>query len=518
MRHRVTGPALALVLLVAAWACRTTGEQAEPDAAALRATDLYRTHCAVCHGERGAGDGPAYPWLAPPPRDFTSTRFRLVSTANGAPTRDDLVRTLRRGMPGSAMPSFAWMPGRDLELLADHVRELAVVGAAERLRQVARAEGSSVRMRSARLDAEELMRPGPVLAPARELAASDAALARGRELYVEHCAGCHASDGSGDPAPRLDEDGRLNWARDFTAGFLKGGARAEDLSWRIQAGIPGTAMPPFQLESQADLQALVACVQELIPPGSDMRMVHDRRRVRVARVDVLPTEPDDPAWAGAGEVDIVLSPLRWSDRAILGAELAAFHDGRRIAVRLRWNDPSVEQDLFTDLTHPDACALQLSVAESPPLFGMGTRAHPTNLWHWKALQISQVAGLLDSTTRPPHAVGEPFRGSSLPDAPVYHREVSLPPAASGAVSLRAEGVDAPALPTTSRPVVGAVPRWFDGTWEVVFTRDLASARVGEVQLAPGRTAQVAVAVWNGAAGDARGQKSISIWHALELEP
>jgi DMSO reductase family type II enzyme heme b subunit len=126
--------------------------------------------------------------------------------------------------------------------------------------------------------------------------------------------------------------------------------------------------------------------------------------------------------------------------------------------------------------------------------------------------------MLDALLRAPHAMGEPFRDSAQPDAPVYHRELSLPPAATGADSLRIEGVDAPALHTASKPVVGATPRWFDGAWEVVFTRDLRPDLVGEVQLAPGRGVQIAVAVWNGAAGDARGQKSVSIWHALELAP
>ena len=33
-------------------------------------SELYRTHCAMCHGERGRGDGPAGRGLAPPPADL----------------------------------------------------------------------------------------------------------------------------------------------------------------------------------------------------------------------------------------------------------------------------------------------------------------------------------------------------------------------------------------------------------------------------------------------------------------
>jgi DMSO reductase family type II enzyme heme b subunit len=53
---------------------------------------------------------------------------------------------------------------------------------------------------------------------------------------------------------------------------------------------------------------------------------------------------------------------------------------------------------------------------------------------------------------------------------------------------------------------------------VVFVRDLAPGRDGDVEFAPGQTVHVAIAVWDGSAGDRNGQKSVTIWHRLELEP
>jgi len=38
-----------------------------------------------------------------------------------------------------------------------------------------------------------------------------------------------------------------------------------------------------------------------------------------------------------------------------------------------------------------------------------------------------------------------------------------------------------------------------------------------VRLKPGAQVSLAVAVWDGAGGDRNGQKSVSIWHQLELE-
>ena len=71
----------------------------------LAGASVYKQHCAVCHGPDGRGNGPAAPSMLPRPRDFTSGRFKYKSTAPGEPpTDDDLLRTVRDGLPASAMP------------------------------------------------------------------------------------------------------------------------------------------------------------------------------------------------------------------------------------------------------------------------------------------------------------------------------------------------------------------------------------------------------------------------------
>ena len=69
---------------------------------------VYAQHCAVCHGPNGRGNGPAAPSLFPRPRDFTSGIFKYKSTAAGEPPTDaDVLRTVREGLPASAMPYFS---------------------------------------------------------------------------------------------------------------------------------------------------------------------------------------------------------------------------------------------------------------------------------------------------------------------------------------------------------------------------------------------------------------------------
>ena len=59
--------------------------------------------------------------------------------------------------------------------------------------------------------------------------------------------------------------------------------------------------------------------------------------------------------------------------------------------------------------------------------------------------------------------------------------------------------------------------WRDAHWSVVFVRDLKSRDKDDVQLAFGRPAPVAFAVWDGQNRDRNGRKVVSNWHSLVLE-
>jgi high-affinity iron transporter len=70
-----------------------------PDPA--RGAPLYAQHCAVCHGDHGAGDGPAGLGLEPPPANLgDAARLDRLSLY-------DLFNTLGLGIDGTDMPAFA---------------------------------------------------------------------------------------------------------------------------------------------------------------------------------------------------------------------------------------------------------------------------------------------------------------------------------------------------------------------------------------------------------------------------
>src|SRR5690348_11799344 len=80
---------------------------------------------------------------------------------------------------------------------------------------------------------------------------SNASLEQGRKVYAEHCVGCHGADARGtDQAPGLAGNSRLHRQS------------VRKLSDMVRNGIPGTAMPPFDLPAR-ELEALANFVHSL---------------------------------------------------------------------------------------------------------------------------------------------------------------------------------------------------------------------------------------------------------------
>ncbi len=69
---------------------------------------------------------------------------------------------------------------------------------------------------------------------------------------------------------------------------------------------------------------------------------------------------------------------------------------------------------------------------------------------------------------------------------------------------------------SGRSIRGA-GKWYKGLWRVAFTRQLSSGADGDVTFSSDKPVNVGFAVWNGSQMDRNGQKSVTIWHRLELE-
>jgi mono/diheme cytochrome c family protein len=440
---------------------------------------LFERHCAGCHGKTGQADTKIAAGLFPAPRAFTEGLFKLASTRNGVPTEEDLVRTLQRGMPGSTMMSFDWLPEASLQALALEVISLC---------------------------GEEREPPAAPVDMPTPVAMTDDALAHGQDLFIRNCAACHGADGRGTKPPSNWAGVReLQWARDFTSGYMRGAPTHQELVYRIRAGMPGAHMPPTDLNDE-DTALLVGYVQSLIPSGSDGEHRQWRHRLRASRVLTLPKGPLDGSWNQIRSTRLPTAPLWWREDAVSAATIRAAHDGENIVFQLSWTDPTRDDRALSDSPAGDGAALQFSADPSAPWLAMGGD-EPVDIWHWHTFRPEDTAGALDLLEESVHVGIDLVPG--LPGLTQPLRTGESVAVAGPEQMAQQRGLGMP---------VAVEPIWRDGRWTVTFTRQLQPRRPREVPLRAGSSVLVALAIWNGTVDKTPKSKSVTSWHWLEIEP
>ena len=81
---------------------------------------LFSQQCTACHGAEGLGNGPAAAALNPKPRNFHSTGNEWKNGHKPS----QIFKTLKEGIAGGAMASFASLPSEDRWALAQYVAQL----------------------------------------------------------------------------------------------------------------------------------------------------------------------------------------------------------------------------------------------------------------------------------------------------------------------------------------------------------------------------------------------------------
>ncbi len=246
--------------------------------------DVYLKRCVQCHGANGDGQGPVAASLYPKPRDYRRGVFKFTSTPYGyKPRREDLVRTLRKGIPGTSMPAFNLIPDKELQAVLDWVLVLTHRGELEtQLVSEAKTEDeidpdaiadtvSNIVNRWSSAD-ESLVSsasPQPKFKTEHVTAGRQAFLTRG-------CVKCHGEDGRGQTPDNMRGDLKDVWghptrAADLTSGMLRGGQEPLDIYRRIFAGINGTPMPAFQQALAAEPETIWNLVAYVLHISSERR-------------------------------------------------------------------------------------------------------------------------------------------------------------------------------------------------------------------------------------------------------
>ena len=185
--------------------------QAAPDGG-----QLYATHCAVCHGDKGTG-GVGIPLALPSFLESVDDAF--------------LRKTIRHGRPGRVMPAFPALSDAQLNAVVGFIR-----GWSEK--------------------------PAPVFS----YEAIKGNPEHGRELYAAYCAMCHGAEGEGGKGTGVTFSRRRDLPIIAPAlnnpGFLAA-ASDEMIRHTLQYGRKGTPMRSFLVQglSEQDINDLVSYVR-----------------------------------------------------------------------------------------------------------------------------------------------------------------------------------------------------------------------------------------------------------------
>lgn len=461
---------------------------------------VYQRHCWPCHGEDGAGDGPAAEILEPRPRNFVSALFKLRTTSTGnLPIDEDMFNTVTNGMHGSAMPSFA-------NLLNETERWQVVY---------------YIKTFSEYFSDPDLNPYNKIVSIGAPPQSTPDRIKMGREVYEKgECFKCHGNEGrgNGESANELtDQEGYRILPRNLTKGWqYRGGTDVKNIYTRFTTGMDGTPMPSF-IDNLTDEERwnLSIYVKSLI---------HERDLtgsiVKVFFVDGdLPLDPNDPVWDKVERLEISLAgQIVWKPRWLIPSVdqmyVKAIFNENDIAFKLVYDDRSknVTHDVETlipptDTPYPVLASedtdfkphylnnkfnLRDSVAIQFPVKPSDGTEKPHFMWGGSSNQVQLLKWNADyqEDTDKKRCVEE-LNGTGPKNLPKLQAEDSQ--------TAQGKGV------------------YDDGQWSVVIKKPLLSDDKNDVQFVRGRLIPVSFQAWDGSNSEDATRMSLSTWNYLMLE-
>jgi DMSO reductase family type II enzyme heme b subunit len=303
---------------------------------------------------------------------------------------------------------------------------------------------------------------------------------------------------------------------------MKGGATPKDIFRTFITGIGGTPMPSFIDELNEDQSwQLVHYIQSLSSGGQVKVSAKGTPTLHAVRVSTDPSlNPADPVWKRAPATAVSLRPLWARDSWIYSIKVQTAVGPKMAAFRFEWRDLRKDEEVIRHKDFRDALAIQFAPEGRSsdyvgiPFIGMGDKKNTVTIWHWKADWEADIRrGFRD-------AVDHMDQMAKQADFKTEKRNLAGLAAANPLSSrkrkssvevLIARGFGSLTNLPGNQTVQGR-GYWLNGRW-VVIMRQALSSRVAP-PLRRGRPLPVAVAVWDGSAGDRNGQKAISQWMEL----
>lgn len=469
---------------------------------------LYNFRCAGCHGVSGEGNGPAAEYLDPRPRDFLFANFKMRTTEfSELPLDEDLYRSITRGIPGTAMPSWATLGEDERWQLVYWIRYLA--------RDYFDDEDFDPR----RVDDDghrylvDIPTPPPV---------SDELLEQGRDAFDKgRCVECHGPSGLGNGTSAGKQFNYLEQRilpRDLSKGWrYKGGSRVEDIWRTLTVGMNGTPMPSFvgaldESDPDNDVRLRWALAHYVDSLADDEAEAGGALLTAKFLQDDLPADPADPAWQQTGEIAFklmgqVIRRPRWEIAAVDQVRVRALYNESTIAFRLEYHDRSMSAVGGNAAGVGDFIA---AVDQGPTYPTLDVEDFEFN----RALYNDAVA--LQFPAKPQQGARRPYFLYGSIDNPVLQwRYIAGPDGQDSTQALEAKGPAKQSWINASGVTGSAV--YDDGVWAVVLSRSLEPDRGKGPVFTPGGTTSFSVMAWDGSNGETGLRQSLSPWYSLYLE-
>ena len=521
--------ACSAVLIASLWwastgSVRVTAQDVGTEAQREAGKALYLKNCSQCHGEKGDGEGYATPHLDPRPRNFTTAKFKVRTTPNGAlPTHQDLVNIIRRGMPYTSMPAWPTLTDQEVENLAYFITTFSPDFA----------------------NKENV--PQPVELPSAPSSTS-ASIELGKKLYVEiGCVKCHGNLGRGDgpSAPTLVDDlGHPIRAADLSQSWtLRGGSSREDIFRTMTTGLNGTPMASFA-DSMTPEQRW-AITDYIVSLSGSNGPEYTNLVVAKYVPDPIDLKNGAASFASAQVAHLpivgqIMEPGRQFHPSVTSVTVQAIYDADSMALLVRWHDMSAEKTGKNGPSLPVPLEEEEEAASAAA--GGSTGAGAPNAADPFGDQVTPAPAATPGAAQPPaDPFAEPAAAaaptSEFSDAAAIQIPSQVPTGARKPYFIFGDGqnsVDlwffdlarpdplqftgrgsADVAPNDTGDVTG-VASYDQGEWSVIFKRPLRAS--SGAPFTPGEFLPIAFSVWDGFSRERGNRRGLTVWHSLYVEP
>jgi mono/diheme cytochrome c family protein len=499
--------AVLIALLVAAplGSVRAQGPDLGTDAQRESGKKTYVKYCSQCHGENGDGEGYASPHLLPRPRNFTTGKFKVRTTATGAlPTHQDLVNVIRRGMPYTSMPAWPDLSDQDVSNLAYFIKTFSA--------DFSKPENAAQ----------------PIQLPSAPKATKES-VELGKKLYEETgCIKCHGTLGRGDgpSATTLkDDSGHPIRPADLTQSWtFRAGSSREDIFRTMSTGFNGTPMPGFvdalQPEQRWAITDFIDSLSGNSGPGYTNLVV--AKYVQ----DPIDVAKGTGSFASAPVarfpiVGQIMEPGRAFHPPATSVAVQAIYDADSIALLVRWHDmspqktgknapslpvpPEEEEQPAQEAGSAGGVAQEDKAADpfAEPEAAAAPADQPSEFSDGVAIQIPSQ---LPTGARKPYFIF----GDAQNSVDLWFFDLARP------APLQFTGRGSSDIAANNTGEVTGVASYDQGEWSVIFKRPLRAA--SGAPFSPEQFMPMAFSVWDGFSRERGNRRGLTLWYSLYVEP